>query len=149
MIILVSLLVFVAFVALLLLQWRKAELLRRCDQVRARTIERLEERFGDSPDFLEFAQSREGRLLLGARDPVAETGKRLLLLAQAAVVLAALGAGFIATVLTTPANADINLIRAAEEAKYWGTFCLALAGGLTVAFLLAQNRARAWGLLPR
>jgi hypothetical protein len=149
MIVLIPLLIFIAFVALVLLQWRKADIARRAEEARAQTIERLADRFGDGDAFLEFARSREGRLLLGARDPVTETGKRLLLAAQAAVLLAALGIGFIATVITTPANADINLIRAAEEAKYWGTFCLALAAGLAVAFWISQERARAWGLLSR
>ena len=88
-------------------------------------------------------------MLLGARDPTVQTARQLMLTAQAAVILAALGAGFIATVLATPAHADINLIRAAEDAQYWGTFCLALAAGLAFAFWFSQQRARAWGLLPK
>ena len=149
MIVVIALLIFLAFVGLVLLQWRKAEVVRRSEQARAQLIERLADRFADSEDFVAFVRSAEGRLLLGARDPMVETARRLLLAAQAAVLMAALGAGFIATVLTTPAGADINLVRAAEEAKYWGTFCLALAAGLAVSFWISQQRARAWGLLPR
>jgi hypothetical protein len=145
----IALLVFLSFAGIVLLQWRKAEIVRRTELARVQLIERLTDRFGESDEFIAFARSTEGRLLFGARDPAAETGRRLLLTAQAAVILAALGAAFLVTVLTTPTNADINLIRAAEDAKYWGTVCLALAGGLGFAFWIGQDRARAWGLLPR
>jgi hypothetical protein len=137
------------FAAILLLQWRKAEIGRRAEEARSALLARLTDRFADSEEFLAFARSSEGRLLLGARDSAAETAKRLLLTAQAALLLAALGIAFIVTVLTTPADADINLVRAAEEALYWGTMCLALAGGLAAAFWFGERRARAWGLLPR
>lgn len=149
MMILFAVLLFLAFAAVVVLQWRKVDASRRAELARAQLIEQLAERFRDSDDFVAFARSAEGRLLLGARDPMVETARRLLLTAQAAVILAALAAGFIATVLTTPAHADINLIRAAEEAEYWGTFCLALAAGLAFAFWFSQQRARAWGLLPK
>jgi translation initiation factor 2 alpha subunit (eIF-2alpha) len=138
-----------AFAAILLLQWRKAEIGRRAEAARSALLARLTERFGDSEEFLAFARSAEGRLLLGARDPAAETAKRLLLIAQSAALLAALGIAFIVTVMTTPAGADINLVRAAEEALYWGTMCLALAAGLAFAFWFGERRARSWGLLPR
>ena len=149
MTVLIALLVFLAFAGLVFLQWRKVEIARRAELARSQLIERLTDRFHDSEDFIAFIRSPEGRLLLGARDSGTEAGRRLLLTAQAGVILAALGAAFIATVLTTPANAHLNLIRAAEDAKYWGTFCLALAAGLGFAFWLGQNRSRAWGLLPR
>ena len=138
-----------AFAAILLLQWRKAEIGRRSEAARSALLARLTDRFGDSEEFLAFARSAEGRLLLGARDPAAETAKRLLLMVQSAVLLAALGIAFLVTVLTTPADADINLVRAAEEALYWGTMCLALAAGLAIACWLGERRARSWGLLPR
>jgi hypothetical protein len=40
-------------------------------------------------------------------------------------------------------------VRAAEEAFYWGTMCLALAAGLAIAFWFSARQARSWGLLPR
>ena len=138
-----------AFAAILLLQWRKAEIGRRAEAARSVLIGQLASRFGDSEAFLAFARSSEGRLLLGARDPTAETARRLLLMAQTGVMLAALGVAFVVVVLTTPANSDINLVREAEEARYWGAMCLALAAGLAVAFWFGERRARAWGLLPR
>ena len=149
MIVFFAILVFLAFAALVVLQWRKVDASGRAELARAHLIEHLAERFRDSDDFVAFARSAEGRLLLGARDPTVQTARQLMLTAQAAVILAALGAGFIATVLATPAHADINLIRAAEDAQYWGTFCLALAAGLAFAFWFSQQRARAWGLLPK
>ncbi|HEX8240243.1 MAG TPA: hypothetical protein VF574_10940 [Allosphingosinicella sp.] len=139
----------VAFAAIVLLQWRKAEIGRRAEEARSALLARLTDRFGDSGEFIAFARSAEGRLLLGGRDPAADTAKRLLLTAQAAVLLAALGIAFIVTVLTTPADADINLLRAAEEALYWGTMCLALAAGLGIAYWFGERRARSWGLLPK
>jgi hypothetical protein len=145
----IAFLVFLAFAILVLLQWRKAEIARRAEAARERLVERLVERFGDSEDFRAFAESPEGRRLLGARDAAAETGRRLIAALQAAVLLAALGAAFFATALSTPAHADINLVREAEEARYWGTFCVALAAGLAVASWVGQERARAWGLLPK
>jgi hypothetical protein len=145
----IALAVALGFAAILLLQWRKAEIGRRSEEARAALLARLTERFGDSEEFLAFARSGEGRLLLGGRDPAAETAKRLLLMAQTAVLLAALGIAFLVTALTTPAGADINLVRAAEEALYWGTMCLALAAGLALAFWFGERRARSWGLLPR
>jgi len=145
----IALLVSLGFAALLLLQWRKAEISRRAEEARAELISELSKRFGDSDEFVAFARSSEGRLLLGTRDGTAELARKLLLMAQGGVLLAALGAAFLITVATTPANADINLIRAAEEAQYWGTFCLALSVGLGTAFWFGQRRAQAWGLLPR
>lgn len=144
----IGLLVSAAFAALLLLQWRKAELRRRAEQARTRAIEGLIDRFRDSEELVAFARSEEGRLLLGTRNPALDTARLLLSMMQAAVLLAALGAGFLATALTTPPGADINLVRAAEEARYWGTMCLALALGIGVAFAFSQGRARKWGLLP-
>jgi uncharacterized membrane protein YccC len=147
--IVIALLVAAAVAGLALLQWRKAELSRKAETARARMIESLTDRFRDQEEFLAFARSDEGRLLLGARDVASEIGRRLLLMIQASLLLAAIGTGFLITALTTAPNADINLIREAEEARYWGTMCLALAAGLFAAFLVCQSRARAWGLLPR
>ena len=140
MIVFFAILVFLAFAALVVLQWRKVDASGRAELARAHLIEHLAERFRDSDDFVAFARSAEGRLLLGARDPTVQTARQLMLTAQAAVL---------ATVRATPAHADINLIRAAEDAQYWGTFCLALAAGLAFAFWFSQQRARAWGLLPK
>src|SRR5207253_1759166 len=114
------LIVAAAAAGLALLQWRKAELDRRTEAARAKLLESLTARFRDHEEFLAFARSDEGRLLLGARDVASEIGRRLLLMIQASLLLAAVGTGFLITDLTTPANADINLIREAEEALYWG-----------------------------
>lgn len=144
----IVLLVAAAAAGLLVLQWRRAVLVQRAEATRAALVDRLADRF-DGPEFIEFARSPEGRLLLGAGDPATATGRRLLLMAQAALLLAALGAGFLVTGWGTPPGADINLVREAEEARYWGTLCLALAAGFGAAFLLCRSQARAWGLIPK
>lgn len=145
----IALAISAAFAAIILLQWRKAELTRRAARARHAILERLIERFRDSEEFVSFARSDEGHLLLGTHDPRIETARSLILMAQTAALLGALGLGFLWTAFVTPDGADINLVRAAEEANYWGTLSLALAAGLAVAFAVAQNRARKWGLLPQ
>lgn len=145
----IVLLIAAAIAGTLLLQWRKAEIVRRADAARAVLIDRLVQRFDDGGDFRAFTATEEGRLLFGVRDPANAIAGRLLLMVQVALLLAAIGIGFLIVALSTPAHADINLIREAEEARYWATMCLAVSGGLAAAFLLCQSRARAWGLLPR
>ena len=77
--IVIALLVAAAVAGLALLQWRKAELSRKAETARARMIESLTDRFRDQEEFLAFARSDEGRLLLGARAVASEIGRRLLL----------------------------------------------------------------------
>lgn len=149
MTLLIAILASFALAAILLLQWRRTELRQRAEQARAEAIGKLTGRFADSDEFLAFARSTEGRLLLGVRDSATEAARTLLLMLQGSVLIAALGVGFLATARSTPADADINLLRQAEEGQYWGIMCIALAVGLAVAFLLSQGRARKWGLLPK
>jgi hypothetical protein len=144
----IAVLISLAFAALLLLQWRSAELSRRSEEGRARLLGELTRRFENSDEFLAFAESREGRLLFGVRDIASQTARLLLLMAQAGILLAALGSAFFVTVATTPNGADINLIREAEQAQYWGTMCVALGVGFGIACWVGQKLARSWGLLP-
>jgi len=95
---------------------------------------RLVDRFASPAELQQFLESEGGKKLLGSLSPRQSTLPRILLAAQAGVVLTALGSGFII-------SGDRDLDRAGGALVALG---LGLLGAAAVSWILA----RMWGMLP-
>jgi len=134
-------------VALGWLQWQRLRLEAAAANERNRLLREISARFGDAPEFVEFARSRAGRVLLDDGQSVAATKRRLLSQLQFAVLALALAAGFLINGTAPPVGADLNLVREADHARWWGTILGCAGTGLLVAAIGNTWLARRWGML--
>ena len=93
------------------------------------------ERFASPQELKDFLESESGRRLLGALSPRQTVAPRMLLAAQAGIVITIVGIGIQMT-------GNMDLLDA-------GIVIVALGLGLIVSTAVAWFLARAWGLLPR
>ena len=126
--------------------WRRRLQLQR-RSARDAMVARLAERFGDADAFVAFARTPEGRALLENEYSPAATAQRILGLLQFGVVACALGAAFLVNGIAPPAGADINLVREADSARWWGWLSLGMGVGLIVAGAVSAQLARRWRAL--
>src|SRR5688572_8179649 len=98
---------------------------RRRSQARRRIARdamtlRLAERFGESDAFVAFARSADGRALLENEYSPAAMANRILGLLQFGIVACAIGAAFLVNGIPPPEGTDINFVREADNARWWG-----------------------------
>ncbi|UHQ20570.1 hypothetical protein LVB87_05290 [Lysobacter sp. KIS68-7] len=110
-------------------------------------IARLVERFGDGDAFVAFARSPEGRTLLENEYAPAAMAYRVLGLLQFGIVACAIGAAFLVNGVAPPVGADINLVREADNARWWGWLTIGLGIGLVFASGVSAYVARRWRVL--
>jgi hypothetical protein len=110
-------------------------------------VARLAERFGDGDAFVAYARTPEGRALLENEYSPAATALRILGLVQFGIVACAVGAAFLVNGIPPPAGTDINFVREADEARWWGWLAIGLGVGLLVAGTVSTAMARRWRLL--
>jgi hypothetical protein len=134
----------VAFVVLHL--WRRRLHMQRRARRDAMTA-RLAERFGDGDAFVAFARTPEGRALLENEYSPAATAHRILGLLQFGVVACAIGAAFLVNGIPPPPGTDINFVREADNARWWGFLAIGLGIGLLVAGGMSAYIARRWRVL--
>lgn len=133
--------------AIVTLYWRKQRLLEFALRERERTLLRLTERFDAAPEFVDFARSPEAQSLFATMDAPAAIARRLLAMTGVAIVLLALAAGMWANALSVPVDADINFIREAEDARWWGTLAGCAGIGLLIASAVCARLGKRWGVL--
>ena len=126
--------------------------LRRRLQVRRRVARdamtlRLAERFGQADAFVDFARSPEGRALLENEFAPAAMAHRILGLLQFGIVACAIGAAFLVNGIAPPAGTDINFVREADNARWWGWLTIGLGIGLVLASGVSAYVARRWRVL--
>lgn len=147
LIIATGLVVAIGIIAVAAVLLRRHAVLRHSLADRERLLARLTERFGDAEAFIDFARSPEAERLFQTVDGPTAIARRLLALTAAAIVVVAAGAAFLLNSLGVAADADINLIREAQFARWWGVMLTATGVGLGVAVALCTRLARRWGLL--
>ncbi|KGQ20149.1 hypothetical protein LF41_2103 [Lysobacter dokdonensis DS-58] len=108
---------------------------------------RLAERFGEGDAFVAFARSPEGRVLMENEYAPAAMAHRILGLLQFGIVACAIGVAFLVNGVAPPAGADINLVREADEARWWGWLAIGLGIGLVIASGVSAAIARKWRVL--
>lgn len=136
-----------ALVTLALGNWRRGRLAEFALRERERTLLRLTERFGTADEFIEFARSKEAEALFATMDSPTALARRLLAMVGVAIVLLAFAIGFWVTSLGVPANADINLVREADWARWWAVLSAAAGSGLLAASIVCARLGRRWGVL--
>ena len=140
-------LIMVAIVAIAVVRLRAASVRAKFRRERLRVAEQLYARFGAAPEFVEFAQSTEGRALLEHEYSPAATAHRLLGMVQIAIVLCAIGGAFLINGVPPPEGTDINFVREADNARWWGLLMLSAGIGLLGASAVTVRLARRWGVL--
>lgn len=108
---------------------------------------RLAERFGQSDAFVEYARSADGRALLENEYSPAAMAHRILGLLQFGIVACAIGAAFLVNGIPPPEGTDINFVREADNARWWGWLALGLGVGLMLAAAVSAYAARRWRVL--
>ena len=116
---------------------------------RERLVAQLVSRFSESHEFIAFATSPEGKALLESEHSPAAVANRVLSLVQLGVIALSVGVALLINGTMPPPGADINLVRAAEHASWWGVVVTAVAVGLLGAAALSARLARRWGLIDR
>lgn len=125
---------------------------RRKLQVRRRMARdamtlRLGERFGDADAFVAFARSPEGRTLMENEYAPAAMAHRILGLLQFGIIACAIGAAFLVNGIAPPPGTDINFVREADNARWWGWLAIGLGIGLVLASGVSAYLARRWRVL--
>jgi hypothetical protein len=121
----------------------------RRNAVRDAMIGRLVERFGTLPEFVAFARSAEGRALIGTGEAATIVVVRLLWAFLAAGAILGLGLVLLWQGVPPPPGSDINLVRNAEDAHWWGQV-LAGVGVVVVACVgVATALVRRWGVVGK
>ena len=128
------------------------QILRRRLQVRRRMARdamtlRLAERFGDGDAFVDFARSPEGRALMENEYAPAAMAHRILGLLQFGIIACAIGAAFLINGVAPPPGTDINFVREADNARWWGWLTIGLGLGLVLASGVSAYLARRWRVL--
>lgn len=126
--------------------------LRRRLQARRRMArdamtQRLAERFGDGDAFVAFARTPEGRALMENEYSPAAMAHRVLGLVQFGLVACAIGVAFLINGIAPPPGTDINFVREADEARWWGWLSIGLGLGLLLSSGVSAWLARRWQVL--
>ena len=126
--------------------------LRRGQQAKRRMARdamtlRLADRFGDGDAFVAFARTAEGRALMENEFSPAAMAHRVLGLVQFGIVACAIGVAFLIHGVAPPPGTDINFVREAQNAHWWGLLTLLLGVGLLVAAGTSAFVARRWHVL--
>ena len=137
----------VGIVAIAVVQIARRRLQVRRRMARDAMTLRLAERFGDADAFVAFARSPEGRVLMENEYAPAAMAHRILGLLQFGIIACAIGAAFLVNGVAPPAGADINLVREADNARWWGWLTIGLGLGLVIASGVSAYAARRWRVL--
>jgi len=121
----------------------------RREAERSRLLAALLERFGDLPDFVRFADSAEGRALIGVGGADAAIAARLLRSLLFSAALLGLGLALLWLGQAPAPGADPNLVRAAEDYHWWGMLLTPVAVALLAAVGFSASVSRRWGMLGR
>jgi hypothetical protein len=108
---------------------------------------RLAERFGDGDAFVAFARTPDGRALLENEYSPAAMAHRVLGLVQFGIIACAIGIAFLINGIAPPPGTDINFVREADEARWWGWLSIGLGIGLLVSAGVSAWLARRWQVL--
>jgi hypothetical protein len=138
-----------AIAALVVTQVHRIRIRTRHAAAREHLVAELVSRFSESREFVEFATSPAGKALLESEHSPAAVVNRVLSIIQLGVVAMSVGVALLINGVMPPPGADINLVRAAEDASWWGVVISAVAVGLLAAAALSAVLARRWGLIER
>ena len=108
---------------------------------------RLAERFGDADAFVAFARSPDGRALMENEYAPAAMAHRILGLLQFGIIACAIGVAFLVNGIAPPPGTDINFVREADNARWWGWLAIGLGIGLVIASGVSAYVARRWRVL--
>jgi hypothetical protein len=145
--IVVASMVIAAVAATVIVHMRRQRLLEFALRERERTLARLSERFGDAPEFVEFARSPEAQALFATMDAPAAIARRLLAMTGLGILLVTLGIGLWATASSVAPGADINFVNEARDDRWWATLSGCTGIGLLIAAAVCARLARRWGML--
>ena len=141
----VLLIVGIVAIAVVHMLRRKLQSARRV--ARDAMVGNLAQRFGDGDAFVAFAQSPDGRALLENEYSPAAMAHRVLGLVQFGIVACAIGVAFLINGIAPPPGTDINFVREADNARWWGWLTLGLGVGLLLAGVVSAWVARRWRVL--
>jgi len=128
-------------------QFRRSQGLLHLHSQRIETFNRLIEKFGNAKDFVEFAQSPQGKKMLedqGVARP--NPLNKVLRILQAAIVLIMAGVGLSINGMRLSAVADVNNVRQGMQSLSLGTTVLSLGVGLLIVSGISFYLVRKWHL---
>ena len=132
---------------ILYLAFRRYQVSMQLRMQRIESFNRLVEKFAGAKEFVEFAQSPQGKTMLEhPASPMPSPLAKALRFLQAGVVLVMVGIGFWINALSIHPGADINYIAQARESSYWGTLNMCLGIGFIMVAGITYYFVKRWHL---
>jgi len=141
----IGLVVLICFI--LYLVFRRYQLTMQAKNNKIDTLNRLLEKFGTAKEFVEFAQSPQGKKLL--EEPAAPMSNplgKVMRFVQAGIVFALIGVADVINGIRLSSATEINFVYERANAYYWGTLALAIGIGLILAGAVTHYLAKQWHL---
>ena len=119
-------------------------------QARAQKIDalnRLIEKYGTAKEFIEFAQSPQGKKLLEEpAAPMSSPLNRIMRFVQGGIIFVVIGIADVINGLRLGSATEINFVYDRANAYYWGTLAIAIGIGLIIAAAVSYYLAKQWHL---
>lgn len=111
------------------------------------SMNRLVEKFGTAGEFIDFAQSQQGKKLLEEpATPMSSPLTKVLRFVQAGILFVVIGVADMINGLRMHSETEINFVYERANAYYWGTLALAIGIGLILAGAVSYYLAKQWHL---
>ncbi|MGB2868435.1 MAG: hypothetical protein WBD36_08290 [Bacteroidota bacterium] len=144
----IALMSFLAFFGWgLYLFFRRYQTATHLQSQRIDSFNRMIEKFGSAKEFIDFAQSPQGKKIL--EEPAASRPNpmnKVLRFLQVGIVSTMVGCGFWLNGLRVGGNPDPNYVRQAMESNYWGGLLLFFGFGMLIVAGISAIFVRRWHL---
>jgi hypothetical protein len=139
---------FPALIAFILyLFFRRYQVSTQLQSQRIESFNRLIEKFGSAKEFIEFAQSPQGKKILDEPiGPKPNPLNKVVRFIQAGVLFVMVGAGMVFTGLRIGGNTDPNYVHHSMESLDMGSLSLSLGVGLLIVAGITYIFVRRWHL---
>lgn len=131
----------------LYLFFRRYQVVKQLQSQRIDSFNRLIEKFGNAKEFIEFAQTPQGKKLLEEPvDPRPNPLNKVLRFIQAGILFVMIGIAYLVNAVRIGSTTEIPFVFERASSFHWGTLSLFLGVGLMIAGGISYFLAKQWHL---
>jgi hypothetical protein len=131
----------------LYLFFRRYQVTKQLQSQRIDSFNRMVEKFGNAREFIEFAQTPQGKKLLEEPvDPRPNPLNKILRFLQAGILFIMVGVGYYINAMRLADLTDINFVNERMHSFHWGALSLCLGVGLLIAAWISYIFVQRWHL---